>query len=48
MPRSRTAASMHFIRMPMYGAAVPFRYASLISRAARAACASSSASPRPP
>ena len=23
MPRSRTAASMHFMRMPMYGAAVP-------------------------
>ena len=25
MPRSRTAASMHFMRMPTYGAAVPFR-----------------------
>ncbi len=48
MPRSRTGASMHFIRMPMYGAAVPFSYASAIRRAARAAVSSSSASGRGP
>ncbi|CAM5369919.1 hypothetical protein SHIRM173S_01471 [Streptomyces hirsutus] len=48
MPRSRTAASMHFIRMPVYGAAVPSRCASAISRAARAAASSSSASGRLP
>ena len=48
MPRSRTAASMHFMRMPMYGAAVPFAYASATSRAARAAASSSSASGRGP
>lgn len=48
MPRSRTAASMHFIRMPMYGAAVPLPYASETSRAARAAASSSSASGRGP
>ncbi len=48
MPRSRTGASMHFMRMPMYGAAVPSRYASAISRAARAAASSSSVSGRGP
>ena len=44
MPRSRTAASMHFMRMPMYGGALPSSHAARTSRAARAAASSSSAS----
>lgn len=48
MPRSRTAASMHLIRIPTYGGALPSATAALTSRAARTAAASSSASGRGP
>ncbi len=48
MPRSRTLDSMHFMRMPMYGALVPLEKASETRRAARAAAWSSSSSERTP
>lgn len=48
MPRSRTLDSMHFMRMPMYGAFVPLEKASETRRAARAAAWSSSSSERTP
>ncbi|CAM5671077.1 hypothetical protein SSPIM334S_08030 [Streptomyces spiroverticillatus] len=37
MARSRTGASKHFMRMPVYGAAVPSLYEAATRRAARAA-----------
>ncbi len=48
MPRARTGASMHLIRMPTYGGALPSATAAVISSAARTAAASSSASGRGP
>lgn len=44
MPRSRTAASMHFMRMPIQGGAVPSAVIAVTVRAAASAAASSSAS----